>query len=238
MKKTDVLCLAVAATAGLLIFASTHKSVAGTVPVSQIETFLGLPSNAVVNQFGGTVGHAMKITFSAQSNDIVGPVYKWLTNENPVQDTAFMSVVVGGNVDFLAGMPTGALVSSATPFDREGQNWTGFSRQIAAGSGTIAVVLGLGLVDDGDGMIDSAILVDRVSRAGFPIDDFADGTLNNWQVLGDARVVDASLGTSPLTGGHMALLGIPEPTSFALVGLTTLALLIRPGEPQSRFQGL
>ena len=195
---------------------------ADTVPVADIEQFLGLAENEIRNAYGATVGHAMKITFSAQANDIVGPNYRWLTNENPLADRAFMSVVVDGNVDYRNAMPTGVLVSSATPFDREGQNWAGFSRQIGSGG---TVTLGIGLVDTGDSMIDSAILIDRVGHGGIVLDNFGDGTLDRWQVLGEAGVVDASFGISPPTGGYMAILGVPEPTTLILLATGTLGFL-------------
>lgn len=224
MTKILVRCLAVVTTAGLLVFTGAYSAVAGTVPVADIEDFFGLPVDRIKDKFvGATVGHAMKITFYGQPNSITGPLYRWLTNENPLDDQAFLSIVVNGGEEYLEAMLTGELVTSGTPFDWEGSAWQGSGKQIDPGG---AVTLGIGLVDDGDSMIDSAMLIDSVSSKGVVLDNFGDGTLNKWQVLGDAGVVDESFGIDPWTGDHMAILGVlPEPSTFALATFGLLGLL-------------
>jgi hypothetical protein len=139
----------------------------GAVPVGQLETFLGLGAgslNTLVSSRairGQSVfqGSAIKQTFLVNPGDQIEFAWNFLTNEatpTAFNDTAFVifSQFFGDLADtnFFTFIP----VSGATGFNEQTGYRTFFTGPFTGGNVTLA----FGVVDVGDTIVDSALLVD------------------------------------------------------------------------------
>jgi Thrombospondin type 3 repeat len=139
----------------------------GSVSVTTLETFLGLPAGTVSGLGNGTAteGSAIRQSFSAPAGTIIAFDWNYLTSEGTPEflfnDFAFR--VFNGSLRELADTEFPTFVLSPTPFSQE----TGFRSFCVTATGGSDVV-GVGVVDVGDTVVDSAVLIDngRVAADG------------------------------------------------------------------------
>jgi hypothetical protein len=128
---------------------------------SDLETFLGLAAGSLDGLGNGDAieGAAIKQTFSASAGDLLSFDWNFLTNESTpstFNDFAFVTI---NPTSELADTGFATFFSSPTPFDEE----TGFSTFSFPIAATDSYTLGIGVVDEGDVVISSGLLIDRVS---------------------------------------------------------------------------
>lgn len=134
-----------------------------TVPGYDIESFLNLPYGSLKSLGKGNIdeGSAIKTSFTAKAGDILSFDWNFMTNEKD-------STLVGDNKDFgfitLNSLPYNAADTSSsfktslTPFSDE----TGFKTLSIEIPVTGTYTLGLGVVNVGDPIYDSAFAIDNV----------------------------------------------------------------------------
>ncbi|RUT01531.1 hypothetical protein DSM106972_066280 [Dulcicalothrix desertica PCC 7102] len=134
-----------------------------TVPSYDIESFLNLPYGSLKSLGNGNIdeGSAMKTSFTAKAGDVLSFDWNFMTNEKD-------STLAGDNKDFgfitLNSLPYNAtdtsssLQTSLTPFSDE----TGFKTLSIEIPFTGTYTLGLGVVNLGDPIYDSAFAIDNV----------------------------------------------------------------------------
>ena len=136
-----------------------------SVSDAAIESFLGLSSGSLdalstTTPSGGTVteGSALSQSFTAQAGDILAFDFNFLTNEatpTSFNDLAFVSIA---GLDVLADT-NATFVNSLTPFFEE----TGFGTFSFTLPTAGTFTLGVGVVDEGDTLVSSGLLVDNIS---------------------------------------------------------------------------
>ncbi|NEP33635.1 PEP-CTERM sorting domain-containing protein [Moorena sp. SIO3B2] len=158
----------------------------GSVPVSDIETFLGLTAGSLAtipnlpNVDTPTEGSAIQQTFTAYAGDILTFDWNFLTNEftsslnpedfnglpfvNPEVFNDFSFVSISQMVDGLADTNSPLFIESLTPFFEE-TGFQSFSYTFET-SGTFS--LGFGVLDEDDDIVDSGLLIDNVQLTPVP----------------------------------------------------------------------
>jgi hypothetical protein len=136
-----------------------------SVGVRRLENFLGLALGSLNSLGNGqtTQGSAIKQTFSANAGDVLTFDWNFLTNEESnttFNDFAFVAIA---SLQELADTATPS-VSSVTNFARE----TGFKNFSYTFASTGNYTLGLGVVDVGDTIVNSGLLVDNVNVKTVP----------------------------------------------------------------------
>jgi hypothetical protein len=145
---------------------NTGPAISG-LPVSQgaLETFLGIGGGLLDGFVGGNVfeGSAIKQTFNVSAGDTLGFDFNFLTNEGAnsfFNDTAFVSI---STFDILANTSS-SLIATPFPTSLSFGSQTGF---LSFFDGPFisdqTITLGIGIVDVGDPIVASALLVDNVS---------------------------------------------------------------------------
>jgi hypothetical protein len=129
---------------------------------AELEAFLGLAAGSLDGLGNGNAiqGSAIKQTITVAAGDSIAFVWNFVTDEldqpSVFNDFAFVSLGSGGLYE-LADKTTALFPFSAGPGFDGATGYRGFSHTFAAaGSYTI----GFGVVDVGDGNIDSVLLVD------------------------------------------------------------------------------
>ena len=147
----------------------------GSVPVSDIETFLGLTDGSLAtipnlpNVGNPTEGSAIQQTFTAHAGDVLTFDWNFLTEEftssfDPALFNDFSFVSIAKMVDGLADTNSPLFIDSLTPFLEE-TGFQSFSYTVET-SGTYS--LGLGVLDDDDDVVDSGLLIDNVKLTPVP----------------------------------------------------------------------
>ncbi|MEC4983844.1 MAG: hypothetical protein SAJ37_17645 [Oscillatoria sp. PMC 1068.18] len=159
-----------------------------TYPDANIETFLGLASGSLdsLNFVNTTGGSAIKQKFTAKAGDILTFNWNFLTNEitpSLYNDLAFVSL---NSASALADTTFAEFFDSLTPFREE----TGFQRfeYVIPTSGEY--ILGLGILDGRDTVVDSGLLIDNIqlSRVSVP-EPMGKLALLSFVVLGTGSIV-------------------------------------------------
>ena len=139
-----------------------------TVTDFSLEAFLGLAPGSLDNLGNGnaTFGSAIRQTFTGRAGDILTFDWNFLTNEftdpsNSFNDFSFVSL---GLLSELADTRLPIFLGSPTPFNEE----TGFRTFSFTIPTTGTYVLGLGVTDVGDTVVDSGLLVDNVRLTSVP----------------------------------------------------------------------
>lgn len=132
---------------------------------SRLETFLGLDVGSLDELGNGiaTVGSAIRQSFSAQAGDLLTFDFNFLTNEATpdfFNDFAFVSVI---SLSELADTNS-QFMSSLSPFSEE----TGFGTFSFTVPTSGDYVLGLGVTDVEDEVVDSGLLIDNVQLTSVP----------------------------------------------------------------------
>jgi PEP-CTERM motif-containing protein len=132
----------------------------GSVSVGRLETFLDLGGGSLSTLLGASVnqGSAIKQTFSVNPGDQIQFAWNFLTNEDTpsfFNDTAFATI----GSSFIKLADTNSTFRPGVPgFGEQTGYHTFLSDPLTGGSVTLA----FGVVDVGDGAIDSTLLVDAV----------------------------------------------------------------------------
>lgn len=144
------------------------------VPVSDIETFLGLTAGSLAtipnlpNVETPTEGSAIQQTFTAYAGDVLTFDWNFLTDEFTSSNSGtfndFSFVSIAQMVDGLADTNFPLFIDSLTPFDEE-TGFQSFSYTFET-SGTFS--LGLGVLDEDDTIFDSGLLIDNVQLTSVP----------------------------------------------------------------------
>ncbi|NEO73261.1 PEP-CTERM sorting domain-containing protein [Moorena sp. SIO3H5] len=146
-----------------------------TVPVSDIETFLGLTAGSLAtipnlpNVDTPTEGSAIQQTFTAHAGDVLTFDWNFLTNEftssfDPAVFNDFSFVSIAKMVDGLADTNSPLFIDSLTDFNEE-TGFQSFSYTFET-SGTYS--LGLGVLDEDDTIVGSGLLIDNVELTPVP----------------------------------------------------------------------
>ncbi|WP_299408196.1 PEP-CTERM sorting domain-containing protein [Acaryochloris sp. IP29b_bin.148] len=220
-----------APTCGLLLgtVLMGFQPLATAQPVSDaaLENFVGQPSGTIDNLGNGdaTEGSAIKQTFSASAGQTVTLDWNFLTNEATpntlYNDFAFVSVRPLGGTSTLADTNSRfpLLGNNARFNDETGYNT--FSYDIPT---TGTYTLGLGVVDVGDRVVNSGLLVDNVNVG--TNGSFEAGDFSGWETIGNTSIVDSAFGINPTEGNSQAYLSVPEPStilgSVIVLGVGTL----------------
>ncbi len=141
-------------------------SAAGAVPATNVESFLDLPLGSLDALGHGLAveGSAARQTIVAQAGTVLTIDWDFVTDEDGLlsyEDFAFVSVA--GVPQSFAGAGD-AVVLSSTRLVRE-TGWGSFSYTVPTGG---VYTIAVGVVDVGDGLVDSALLVDNVSASAPP----------------------------------------------------------------------
>ncbi|NEO82409.1 PEP-CTERM sorting domain-containing protein [Moorena sp. SIO4G3] len=147
----------------------------GSVPVSDLETFLGLTAGSLAtipnlpNVDTPREGSAIQQTFTAHAGDVLTFDWNFLTNEStssfdPARFNDFSFVSIAKMVDGLADTNSPLFIDSLTPFFQE-TGFQSFSYTFET-SGTFS--LGLGVLDEDDEIVDSRLLIDNVELTPVP----------------------------------------------------------------------
>ncbi|MDJ0774078.1 MAG: pre-peptidase C-terminal domain-containing protein [Mastigocoleus sp. MO_167.B18] len=135
----------------------------GSVIDSDLEQFLGLSSGALDNLANADVteGSAIKQTFSAQAGDVLTFDWNFLTNEttpdNFFNDFAFFSIT-----PFTTQLADTTYPLFAETFAGDFNEETGYQNVSIAISQPGTYTLSFGVVDVGDNIVDSALLIDNI----------------------------------------------------------------------------
>ncbi|MEQ9670220.1 S8 family serine peptidase [Coleofasciculus sp. G2-EDA-02] len=155
-----------------------------SVSDTQLETFLGLTSGSLDGLGNGnaTVGSAIKQTVTVSAGTQLSFDWNFLTNEaTPTffNDFGFVSIV-SNTLNTLANTNS-SFVSSPTIFNEE----TGFGTFSYTFQTAGTFTLGIGVVDVGDTVVDSGLLVDNLSFTGnsFPIGGSQKVTLGSGDIV-------------------------------------------------------
>ncbi|MBD9357792.1 PEP-CTERM sorting domain-containing protein [Methylomonas albis] len=129
------------------------------VAVDQLEAFLHLPT-ASLGAFEGTgIGQS----FTANAGDILSFSWDFLTDQaNQVEFNDFAFAVLDGNLISLTNTAS-LLKTSNSPFLLE-TGYAGFSQILSAGNHSLSFAI----VDVGDGLATSGLLIDNVSLSATP----------------------------------------------------------------------
>ncbi len=174
----------------------------GSVEDSDLEEFLDLAPNSLDGLVGSDAfafeGSAIKQTFTVEAGDIVSFDWNFLTNEGTpsttFNDTAFLNV--DGFTFELAD--TGSNFVNAPDVD-------GFSEQTDTQTLTFAIAtagtytIGFGVVDVGDGIVDSGLAIDNVaiqSSNSFGTASFSESSSSTDLILGEDGFMSASTSSS------------------------------------------
>ncbi|NEO73259.1 PEP-CTERM sorting domain-containing protein [Moorena sp. SIO3H5] len=146
----------------------------GSVPVSDIETFLGLTAGSLAtipnlpNVDTPTEGSAIQQTFTAHAGDVLSFDWNFITNEftssNSGRFNDFSFVSISQMVDGLADTDFPLFIESFTDFDEE-TGFQSFSYTFET-SGTFS--LGIGVLNEDDTDLDSGLLIDNVELTSVP----------------------------------------------------------------------
>lgn len=134
------------------------------VSAAALRTFLGLPGGALPTAVEGS---AVQQTFTLATGAVLSFDYKFLTTEGSMTDFAFVSLA---GVTTFADTTAGPLTPSAVALDQGFGDptleapWRTFSLTLAPGTYT----LGIGVADEGDDFIPSALLIDNAQLAPVP----------------------------------------------------------------------
>lgn len=221
----------IAPTCGLLLGTGLigFQTLATAQPVSDaaLETFLGQTPGTIDGLGNGnaTEGSAIKQTFSASAGQTVTLNWNFLTNEftpsTLYNDFAFVSVRPLGGTSTLADTNSSfSTIGGSTGFNNQ-TGYNTFSYEIPT---TGTYTLGLGVVDVGDRIVNSSLLVDNVNVGTNR--SFETGDFSGWETIGNTSIVDSNFGIDPTEGNSQAYLSVPEPStilgSMMVLGVGTL----------------
>ena len=129
-----------------------------SVPIADVERFLGLSSGTLSSS--ATEGSAIKQTLTGSAGDVLSFDFNFLTNE-PTQSSNndFSFVTLNDSLISLADTSS-SLTESNTVFNLE----TGFQTSSLTIPADGSYTLGFGVVDVGDGTLDSGFLVDNIQE--------------------------------------------------------------------------
>ncbi|WP_233501841.1 PEP-CTERM sorting domain-containing protein [Acaryochloris thomasi] len=203
------------ATLSLIGLAATSAT-AQAVSDTDIESFLGLTSGTIDGLGNGdaTEGSAIKQTFSGTTGQTLTFDWNFLTNESTpssFNDFAFISLFPDGNSTLADTNSRFPLLGNNVSFNSE----TGFNAFSFILPADGDYTLGLGVVDVGDTVVDSALLVDNLNLG--TNGSFETGEFSGWETVGNATIADSSFGIDPTDGNSQALLAtaaVPEPTTI------------------------
>ncbi|MEO0377884.1 MAG: PEP-CTERM sorting domain-containing protein [Cyanobacteria bacterium P01_A01_bin.17] len=203
------------ATLSLIGLAATSAT-AQVVSDADIESFLGLTSGTIDGLGNGdaTEGSAIKQTFSGTAGQTLTFDWNFLTNEvtpDPTfNDFAFISLFPDGSSTLADTNSRFPLLGNDISFNNE----TGFNAFSFVLPDDGDYTLGLGVVDVGDTIVDSALLVDNLNLG--TNGSFETGDFSGWETIGNATITDSSFGIDPTDGNSQALLttAVPEPTTI------------------------
>jgi hypothetical protein len=166
----------------LLITGAGENGELDVVSDSQIESFLGFSSGTLDNLIASDAieGSAIQQTISAKAGDILSFDWNFLTNEATPESEGFNDfafVSIDNTVFKLADTFSSFFTSSVNEFDSE----TGFENFSFSVTADRTFTLGFGVLDTGDTMMGSGLVVDnvrleRIADLSLPNTDFVSGT--------------------------------------------------------------
>ncbi|NEQ87958.1 MAG: PEP-CTERM sorting domain-containing protein [Moorea sp. SIO2I5] len=147
----------------------------GSVPVSDLETFLGLTAGSLAtipnlpNVGTPTEGSAIQQTFTAHAGDVLSFDWNFLTNESTSSFTPevfndFSFVSIAKMVDGLADTNSPLFITSLTRFFQE----TGFQSFSYTFETSGSFSLGIGVFDEDDTAFSSGLLIDNIELTSVP----------------------------------------------------------------------
>lgn len=263
------------ALAGMLVAAPAVHAAQATVPVEELDAFLSLPRGSLSllspSGISATRGSAMRQSISAAAGDTLSFDYLFATNEgkgganNNVIDFAFVTVTAPtvlaqvlypvdpaiSPVDPAYPLERSALVSPITNVSYAEQLKGGYQKFEVTFAVAGDYVLGVGVLDVEDELIESALLVDnfvftRNPGANRPVDGVLpasgpvvanpsfESLLDGWATFGIVNAV-GNVGIAPTHLNRQALLEsgtppvqfVPVPAAVWLLGSALAALGLR-----------
>jgi len=183
------------------------------VPVADLEAFFGMPSGEIssINPGDGIYidppieGSGLVDTFNFVAGDLISFDYNFMTDEvgpNLVNDYAFVSI--GGQIallDHVLGSP-----SHVSDYYYRETGYLSFSYSAPFGG---ELDFGVGIVDVGDGVTDSALLIDNIQVKRNSVEVFRNGfelTDPLSYAIGDAEMILGDTGLWPTEGDYQAII--------------------------------
>jgi|GEM_PF-1494288 len=219
MNKKGFLRFALTATSGVLLgsvaWGLQSSSYAQVPSDAELEGFLEQTPGTLDGLGNGdaTEGAAIRQTFVGTAGQTVTLDWNFLTNEavpnTLYNDFSFISILPLGGTSTLADTNSRfPLLGNNTNFNRE----TGFNTfsYVLPADGPYTV--GLGVVDVGDRVVNSGLLVDNVSVGNNG--SFETGDFSGWETIGNVRITDSNFGNGPTDGDFQAVLNVPEPSTI------------------------
>lgn len=153
----------------LLLTGAAEDGELGSVSDSAIESFLGLASGTLDSLIGADAfeGSAIKQTFTAQAGDILRFDWNFLSTEAAPETEGFNDfafVAINGIASQVADTSSSFFSSSSNDFDEE----TGFQTFSYTVTSDGTYTLGFGVLDTGDDIMGSGLLVDDVQLVPEP----------------------------------------------------------------------
>ncbi len=180
----------------------------GAVSDAQLETALGLNTGAIdaLGNGNATQGSALQFQpLTVAAGDILTFNWNFLTNEitpSSFNDFGFVTIS-NGSLSELADTN-----SSFIPLGSSFNEQTGYGTFTYQFTQASTFKVGVGVVDVGDTVVDSGLLVDNFQIVADPVFNFGfeNGDFANWNVTGNASIKTANFGSNPTQGNYQALI--------------------------------
>lgn len=153
----------------------------GSVAEGSIESFLGIAAGTLdglaqtngAQNLGVTEGSAMKTSYTGQAGDVISFDFQLLSNDcGPtlpgcagIEDYGFFSIAIDGVTQVLGGTFDSSNTASSTVYVAESDVFS--EEYTLATSGLVEI--GFAVLDGGDTVVDSALLVDNVAVSPIPV---------------------------------------------------------------------
>jgi len=229
----------------LSISMSSANAAFPSVPVSDLETFFGMAPGAISTVNPGAApyldppveGSGIKDSFDFVINDTISFDYNFMTTEHPadlINDYAFISV--GGQIallDHVLGSPLSAISDPAVL-------QTGYMPFSFTASASGVFDFGIGIVDVGDAVGDSALLIDNIRVTRNSNVEYVDSfEIYDPLGIGDVEALWGDFyGNAPTDGEYQVLITtapgmapVPLPPAVWLF-FSGIAALMGFGQPQ------
>lgn len=240
------------------IFSLAFPAGANTpVPVADLEAFHGLSAGLIADlgldlpqEELGTEGSAAKGNYFLQAGDRISFNYRILTNESSLVDendafSDYAYVALGNYAEILYSVPTDSTIGfSQSTLENFAWQSDGllFSMVLPDSYVKGDYDFGLGIVDYGDLLVNSGLLVDNLQLFRGTDLITSEGFENNFDLvsftIGDASIVDNSFGIAAPEGSKQLLLttglsSVPLPATGWLMISALLGLISFKRKPES-----
>lgn len=181
-----------------------------------IESFLGVSSGGLdalaasgEGYDNATNGSAMKTTIMAEAGDEISFTWSFTSGEYPGSYNDFAFVTINGQPYELSDVSSGE---------------TGWATFTYTATSTGPLVLGFGVMNTGDEVVNSNLLIDNVQINGVTVPNggFENGNFSNWETLGNTASSGGSDGDEADSGTYGNLANL---VSFGADGIGEFSLL-------------